>query len=416
MPQNTAKIDVIDMPMGAGKTNGMIAYMNAHPENKYLFVTPYRTERKRIQDACPSLNFFIPDNEYSKLTECQDFILQGENIATTHALFSRFNSETMSILRQQEYILIIDEEPDCIFEILSMSTDDYQMLANGGYIELSEQDKQLFIVEYNQYSGVVSTYRKMRDYIDSRNFYLVDDLNYDTHNIGIIGVMKPEIFTCFKQIFLLTYLFRDSNYDCYCRFWNIEYCNHYFDGENLEEGGFDDREFRRTANSLINLLEHSKLNFREYDVNKNPDAVTLSKSWYRDATNGGLRRIKRNASNYVRNKMHSRQAETMWSTYKDWKDEMSGNGCYARSFVPCNCRATNQYRNKKTLVYLLNLYPNPFLIRWLNKNGITVNQDHFPLTMLLQWVFRSQIRDGKEINLYLPAFRMREILKRYLAD
>ena len=66
--------------------------------------------------------------------------------------------------------------------------------------------------------------------------------------------------------------------------------------------------------------------------------------------------------------------------------------------------------------YLLNLYPNPFLIRWLNKNGITVNQDHFPLTMLLQWVFRSQIRDGKEINLYLPAFRMREILKRYLAD
>ena len=114
--------------------------------------------------------------------------------------------------------------------------------------------------------------------------------------------------------------------------------------------------------------------------------------------------------------MHSRQAETMWSTYKDWKDEMSGNGCYARSFVPCNCRATNQYRNKKTLVYLLNLYPNPFLISWLNKNGITVNQDHFPLTMLLQWVFRSQIRDGKEINLYLPAFRMREILKRYLAD
>ena len=50
MPQNTTKIDVIDMPMGAGKTNGMIAYMNAHPENKYLFVTPYRTERKRIQE------------------------------------------------------------------------------------------------------------------------------------------------------------------------------------------------------------------------------------------------------------------------------------------------------------------------------------------------------------------------------
>ncbi len=54
-------------------------------------------------------------------------------------------------------------------------------------------------------------------------------------------------------------------------------------------------------------------------------------------------------------------------------------------------------------------------MRWLSHNDITVNSKHFPLTMLLQWVFRSQIRDGQPIQLYLPAARMRDILLEYLA-
>ena len=162
MPQNRTKIDVIDMPMGTGKTNGMIAYMNSHPENKYLFVTPYRTERERIKEYCADLGFVIPDNRYSKLTECHEFIMDGKNIATTHALFSLFNADTMELLRQKNYCLIIDEEPDCAFDIFTLSTSDFQLL-RGSYISVDESSRNEVLLSDREYLGSIKTYNKMVD-------------------------------------------------------------------------------------------------------------------------------------------------------------------------------------------------------------------------------------------------------------
>ena len=45
------KIKIIDMPMGTGKTTGLINYMNSNPENKYMFITPFLDEVQRIKDA-----------------------------------------------------------------------------------------------------------------------------------------------------------------------------------------------------------------------------------------------------------------------------------------------------------------------------------------------------------------------------
>ena len=40
-------IHVVDAPTGQGKTNAAINYINSHDE-RYLFVTPYKTELERI--------------------------------------------------------------------------------------------------------------------------------------------------------------------------------------------------------------------------------------------------------------------------------------------------------------------------------------------------------------------------------
>ena len=44
------------------------------------------------------------------------------------------------------------------------------------------------------------------------------------------------------------------------------------------------------------------------------------------------------------------------------------------------------------------------------KQGVTINPEHFALSEMLQWVWRSAIRDDKPINLYIPSRRMRELL------
>ncbi len=399
------------MPMGAGKTTGIISYMNAHPEQQYLFITPYRKERRRIKESCERLDFAIPDNQYSRLNECNSFIEQGRNIATTHALFSLFNQDTIDKLAKQHYTLIIDEEPDSIFNVFHISIHDFQMLENNKYFSVDERNC-LVISEDRTYDGAIESIKMLYSIKDSRVFYLVDDWNYDNESVGIVSVMRPDIFHTFDKVLVLTYLFKDSNYDCYCRFFRFSYEYLHFENDTLRAGLFDDKEFIRKVKNLIQLYE-GNLNFRHRKGN-NTNAMSLTKSWYENANSIKLQRVKNNIYNFVRHIVNSPSSDIMWSVYKNYIDAIKGNG-YTNGYVPCNCRATNEYRDKKTLAYLLNLYPDPFLIRWLSHNDIRVNPNHFPLTMLLQWVFRSQIRDGQPIQLYLPAARIRDILQDYFA-
>ena len=46
-------------------------------------------------------------------------------------------------------------------------------------------------------------------------------------------------------------------------------------------------------------------------------------------------------------------------------------------------------------------------------HDITVSEDKLAVSDLLQWVWRSRIRNGESINLYMPARRMRELLEKW---
>ena len=45
-----------------------------------------------------------------------------------------------------------------------------------------------------------------------------------------------------------------------------------------------------------------------------------------------------------------------------------------------------------------------------------IKYEKYMLSALLQWIWRSQIRDGKSINLYIPSERMRELLKMWINE
>ena len=59
-------IKVVDSIMGSGKTTCLINMMNEHPEQRYLYVTPYLAEVDRITSACSNLHFCQPSEEISK--------------------------------------------------------------------------------------------------------------------------------------------------------------------------------------------------------------------------------------------------------------------------------------------------------------------------------------------------------------
>ncbi|MEG2695893.1 MAG: hypothetical protein RR966_15745, partial [Acinetobacter sp.] len=43
-------------------------------------------------------------------------------------------------------------------------------------------------------------------------------------------------------------------------------------------------------------------------------------------------------------------------------------------------------------------------------------EDIFALSEMVQWVWRSAIREGNPINIYVPSSRMRDLLERWLED
>ena len=103
----------------------------------------------------------------------------------------------------------------------------------------------------------------------------------------------------------------------------------------------------------------------------------------------------------------------LWTTFKSEKKKLSGKG-YTKAFIPCNERATNDYKDKTCLAYCCNRYISPDYVNYLIERGAKINEDLYALSEMLQWVWRSAIREGNPIDIYIPSARMRNLLLKWL--
>lgn len=133
--------------MGSGKTSAMLKYALDNPEKHFLYVTPYLNEIQRVRTQSHYI-FKEPQNRgEGKLAALHALLSEGKNVATTHALFLLATSETIQLIREYEYTLILDETLD-IFreynEVVSsldgkvVNKSDVLWLRNEGYLCVSE--------------------------------------------------------------------------------------------------------------------------------------------------------------------------------------------------------------------------------------------------------------------------------------
>lgn len=85
-----------------------------------------------------------------------------------------------------------------------------------------------------------------------------------------------------------------------------------------------------------------------------------------------------------------------------------------KDILPLNSRATNYFSDRHNLAYMYNRYLRPIEKQFLQTKGVTVYEDLFSLSELLQWIFRSAIRNKEQIYLYLPSPRMRTLLHKWV--
>lgn len=74
----------------------------------------------------------------------------------------------------------------------------------------------------------------------------------------------------------------------------------------------------------------------------------------------------------------------------------------------------NVYSDRHYLAYCVNNFLRPWESRYYKERGVEVDNDSYGLSFLIQWVFRSAIRNGEEIWVYIPSARMRSLFTQWL--
>lgn len=413
-------IHICDAIMGSGKTQSAITYMNEHPDKRFVYITPFLPEAERIADGCPALRFRQPsdkivDYHFSKIEHTRALLAEGRNVTTTHSAFKLYTPDMVESVVTGEYTLIVDEAVSMLSEVEFPSCD-IELFRDAGYLQFADGVLHYTGKEYPE-GGMLSALYKLIRYNDV--FHLTDRAGdeeaADVNDSYFYWETAPDTLRAFKDVFILTYLFNGQDMKTYLEKMGMEY--RYIGISRRDDGSycFSDTmeyypEYIANLDKMVRIWDHRKMNA----IGEVKHA--LSKSWFSKHAKDDVVQLKKNVRTYLGYHFAGvPSTEVLWSTFKDFEKAIHPSG-YANGFLACNARASNEYRKRHVLAYCVNLFINPFLKRYLTVGGMEPDDDLFALSTMIQWIWRSAIRDGKPIDIYIPSKRMRTLLRNWIAE
>lgn len=411
-----SRITVIDSIMGSGKTSWAIQAMNA-ASGPWLYITPYLDEVQRIVDSCPGRAFQQPqaDSNSNKSDDLFKLASEGKNIASTHELFKRIDQDTMEMIRLNGYSLVMDEVLEVI-QPLGIKPISSDPLFTKKVLEPESKNKsvcKIFPGPEQDLNGfyVMIGGRKI-PVKEIRQWAEADRLVQVNGNV-LLWLFPAHYFEAFKRIYNLTYLF-DGSYT------KALYDLNGFSYEYRSAGKLNGKwtlldkkagaSFPSSYDPLIDIYS-GKLNAIGDPAN------ALSHTWWGKGREQKEAIMRRRLESFFRNNCGSQRSagKALWTCFKQNKEGLKGRG-YSRGWAPHNQRATNAYRPRSNLAYVINRWMNPQIKGFFDAKGVSLDENKFALSELLQWLWRSRLRDHKTINLYLPSARMRGILEGWISQ
>ena len=388
--------------MGRGKTSAAINMINSDRGKRYVFITPYLSEVTRIKNGCRGFCEPIDSDGIRKLDSFKALIKDGCDVVTTHALFKILDEEATVLLSKGSYTLIIDEALECIEEVDITPYDFNNIIKN--YTTYTEEG--LVYWRDDEYQGKYEIYKNM--------CVLGDIYKYGNR---LYRLTPKRLFDVFSDIYVLTYMFKGSIFEKYLEMQGYEYImlHTMFDNGKYYFTDKSSGHKKDDLYNLINIVDNPKMNsIGKYEAGY--DRHKLTKSWYQNrATDEDFEAIKRHLHNFYRRMCKSQSKDNIWTTFKDYKTKLKGVG-YTKGFISLNIRATNEYKDKTNVAFLVNIFINPNIRNIMYKNGVGMEDDDYALSILVQFIWRSAIRDGKAINLYIPSLRMRTLLMGWINE
>ena len=402
------KFTVIDSIMGSGKTQYIIQKMNEDSDiRKFIYITPYLDEIERVKNSVTTVDMKAPDNrndEGRKLKSLKMLVETDANIASTHALLQTADSELVELIKERGYTLVIDEVMDVI-ETVNISNTDVQRLIKNNDIEVDESGKVTWI-------GTDDFETRFKD------IFLLSKAGtlFYSRNSMMVKIFSDEILKAFDQVIAMTYLFEYSYMASWYALNEIK-----FDKKSVVYD--DDKQVYKLIDynrQLENREEIYKLmNVYKGKYNDDLKRISLNRSGYtmlledgKDGVNK-LDLITKTTRNFL-DSLKEKGTPVYWTTFKNLYDKnfIKPRG-YSKSFISLNIRATNEYSDASAIAYLIDRRALPMQKGFFQDKGIHVNENGWTVSDLLQWIYRSRIRNGEPIHLFLPSKRMRDLLEQW---
>lgn len=450
-----AKITVIDSTTGSGKTSWAIQEMRdpINQDKRYIFATPFIDEIKRIRKATRGVRDF-QEPQYMdgrKLNGFNDLLALGVDIGVSHVTFTNADETTRELLRDNRYTLILDEVVDPFKDFKEAVGGDncppgsykgnMKFLLEGGYVRIDELYRVHWIKDESYPDGAYSQIEKL-----ARNGSLLW-----IDNKYLEWELPPELFNLFDEVIILTYRFDAGCWlNAYFQYHGLEY-----EKRSVEEIGgkyqlcpYRD-ESRAKYRDLIAIEQNLAKHYSDGELTTSGLKAHLNKKNVEQQTKSlkkaGIKykplqkRIKDDLYNYFSNVCRAKAPDILWTCKGKYKKDFKGRGYTSfmvktlnkdgtiklekvECFLPLNARATNAFRDRHYLAYCHNMKTDPRYRHYLAKRTdgdgkpIAIDEDLFALSCLIQWVWRSAIRDLKPIKIYILSPRMKRLFESWLAD
>jgi len=400
-------IKVCDCITGGGKSSACINYMNAHPDQKFIYITPYTDEATRIKDACPELNFYEPsrlkkESDYSKSKDTVLMVAEGRNIASTHQCFKFYLKDMLDNIRDKGYTLMVDENVDVLQEEKDLTEENVGMMEAYGYIERNDGEYTATGKEchggWAQKSMRLLQSRELIEFGNSGKSYYY-------------WALPKDLLLAFKDVIIMTYMFYGTDMYYYLKMNGIEYTEigvrHDDTGYHFTDSPSIVTDQMRDFINKIHICEKTKMN----EVGDGYYALSIN--WLKKPESD-MARLKKNMSNWFNNYNRGVPKEKrLWATVDDSYGQLRSYGVWNNNLA-FNYRAINSYSDRTVLAYPVNVFVNVNKKKFYARKGLKYDEERYALSMMIQWIWRSAIRNGEEISIYIPSRRMRDLFKKWL--
>ena len=411
--------------MGAGKSTAMFRMMGegfAKEGKRYMYISLFIAEvggidggvttLGRVHEVLPEMDFKMPKSLYTtgKVGGLKPLLKEGYNISTTHATFQRFDIETIQLLIDGKYTLIIDEAVDCINEYKEYNKGNFNILLESGRVVL-EDDKFVWVGE---------SVDKECAFYDIMKLCKTESL-YKYKEEIIMWEYPPNLLRMLDDVYVVTYLFKGSIMWSWMKKNNIEFK---WVPNNIIGLTRTEDEIKSYVRENLEILNSNSLN--KLRGSRKGRENQFSAAWYKRAAaeedKSTFKTIVKIIESTV-SRTKTKSGSVFWTTFKDYKNVLAGKGYRKppkdglKSWLPYTQKAINDYREHSLCVFGVDIHKTTLEVNYLNSRGIDFDRDTYSNSCMLQFIWRGNIRqvDGK-MKVLILSERMEELLRGWLNE